>query len=772
MILYLSFSEPLDPNLVATGNQVRCAGITHALKEQGYDVTHYSFNSNDDEQQLSELLNNNTFSAILVAYWSLLSSLPETDTPVILDVIAPRLLEADYDGDGALIKESREMLQLLPKADQFIVGNQRQADFLLPLLMLSGINCRQKAPILQIPISAWLAPEHQSKTPETPIKLVSAGVDWPWRQSQEYINTINGFCNNNSQCVLQNISGAYPGAEHQDESSKLVSYQRMQDIFLQKHVGIELGEQNTEREFSHSFRIIEYMQCGLPVIVNHWLPIADLIRKYDAGWVITQADELKDILQSITREPSLLINKSENATRLLSDHFRYTESIKPLLAFLENPVITNKTTPLISADKPGYVQRLRSHFLRKLRSVFSSGRKQQLPDILMVSRDDLFPVDHGAAVKIIRTAESLSRLGQDVYLTTENRKQYYVFHDGEMTTRKLPLWLRVLAIPRRVALVLLLLKGYPRSNAFLNAPMSDWSYIFRTIYLTRKFPIGAYHAEFPAYVRPCIWARGIFGGKILLVEHNVEYMRLKEQIKNISPRQFHILKNMELKMCHMSDAIITVSDNDKSILIDDGVNKNKIKTVPHGVDLHTFENAAVKDLRNELGIPKSHSLLVYHGTYSYAPNLEAITVMAEEILPRLSHKGYKASVIAIGSKPPTDNIHPDIHFLGSVDNLSNYLPAADFAVVPLQEGGGTRMKILDYFAAKTPVISTHKGIEGIPVENGVHAIIVDDFDQITEAIIHLMNNPIQAENLAKNGHLFVSNLSWDAIAEKYLALYK
>jgi glycosyltransferase involved in cell wall biosynthesis len=144
--------------------------------------------------------------------------------------------------------------------------------------------------------------------------------------------------------------------------------------------------------------------------------------------------------------------------------------------------------------------------------------------------------------------------------------------------------------------------------------------------------------------------------------------------------------------------------------------------------------------------------------------------MAREILPRLEERDMHVTVLAIGSKPPDFPLHPNIVFVGSVDNLAEVIPATDLAVVPLQEGGGTRMKILDYFAAGIPVISTAKGIEGIPVENGKQALIIDDFDAISDAIVHLLRNPEEAKKLSDQASLFVDPLGWDAIGRRYLPL--
>jgi glycosyltransferase involved in cell wall biosynthesis len=127
--------------------------------------------------------------------------------------------------------------------------------------------------------------------------------------------------------------------------------------------------------------------------------------------------------------------------------------------------------------------------------------------------------------------------------------------------------------------------------------------------------------------------------------------------------------------------------------------------------------------------------------------------------------------LAIGKDPPPSAPHPRIHLTGSVDQLAPWLKAADLSVVPLVDGGGTRMKIIDCFAASLPVVSTSKGIEGIPVEPGKQAIVLDDWDPFMSAIVDLWNNPEEASKLAGAGRALADHLDWDAAARKYLSIY-
>jgi len=172
-----------------------------------------------------------------------------------------------------------------------------------------------------------------------------------------------------------------------------------------------------------------------------------------------------------------------------------------------------------------------------------------------------------------------------------------------------------------------------------------------------------------------------------------------------------------------------------------------------------------------MGVADNDVLLVYHGTFSYPPNRQAIRVFAEELLPRLDSLGLRAHVLAVGRDAPASSPHERIHFSGSVSDVAPWLKAADLAVTPLLEGGGTRMKILDCFAARLAVISTSKGIEGIPIEPGRHALVIDDWQEMAEAIVDLHRNDNKRKAMAEAGYAMAAELDWSEIARRYRALY-
>jgi glycosyltransferase involved in cell wall biosynthesis len=82
------------------------------------------------------------------------------------------------------------------------------------------------------------------------------------------------------------------------------------------------------------------------------------------------------------------------------------------------------------------------------------------------------------------------------------------------------------------------------------------------------------------------------------------------------------------------------------------------------------------------------------------------------------------------------------------------------------------MKIIDCFAAGTPVISTSKGIEGIPVINGEHALVIDDWDEMATAIKRLTDEPEHAARLAAAAREMAAAMDWKAIAAEYIRIFE
>ena len=811
-ILLITQEPPLAPDAVATGNAIRTRQLENVFLNAGHQIRQIwldpksaahadAFQSRDGLQ--ARIIRQQP-DVIVVAYWELLALLPfDLQQPVIVDFVAPRPLEILYEDPALVSGELTRLQAYLSKCDLLLTGNETQRDLLWFTLLQAGFDLRKSEPVLVVPLAAEPLGVPKSDPEIDGWTLVSGGVSWPWRKSDDYWQAIRAMKEETSgdspRLVL--FGGQYrwheESLQHSDDREEITALEQSRETtsghqtqalapyshfsrFLSEsaHIGLEVAQPNIERKYSQSFRSLEFLRHGLPLICNDYLPIAALVKQYQAGWLINGPDELPGLLREIMKDPHAWKTRSENAQLLISEALNPTTVAQPLLDWLESPV----KAPRLPADRQSSADvvlakpPLHTRLMRQARLLRRVGlgrvfRSRPGNNIVIVTRSDLFPDDHGAAVKIVETARALSQHGRKVGIVSDDREQWWLFENGQIQRCRLPFWLRLLSLPRPLTQLLHLSKDIPESNAFLYLPMSDNSFFWHCLYVGKKLNAGILQAEFPAYANPCINAREILNAAVVLVEHNVEYSRLKSQIAALSDSQFNNLKAIEIDLCNRSDAVICVSDNDRQQLLNDGVKPELLNTIPHGFDPVPYNLPATQDVRTRFGIPENAVLIAFHGTFSYPPNRDALNVFAGILLPGLEGAEQPFHVIAIGRNPPVESPHPDIHFTGSVDEVAPWLKACDLAVVPLREGGGTRMKIIDCFAAGLAVVSTSKGIEGIPVVNRREAIITDDWNDMLSEIINLAASEECRNDLSNAAHEFAANMDWKSIAKRYLDIF-
>ncbi|MEA2061647.1 MAG: hypothetical protein U9P10_14305 [Thermodesulfobacteriota bacterium] len=163
---------------------------------------------------------------------------------------------------------------------------------------------------------------------------------------------------------------------------------------------------------------------------------------------------------------------------------------------------------------------------RLLMPLFQRWRKNNLA---VITRDDIFPVEHGAAAKIFHTARVLSYDYDDVYLITLDREKFYIFKQGHMSEEFYPRLLRNLWYPTEGFLrEQLTAAGIPNKESFLFFPMLDKNFNLRVLYVALQKRINVYQAEFPAFLNATTWAYNLFRGKRAIVEHNIEFQRIAD----------------------------------------------------------------------------------------------------------------------------------------------------------------------------------------------------------------------------------------------------
>lgn len=282
-----------------------------------------------------------------------------------------------------------------------------------------------------------------------------------------------------------------------------------------------------------------------------------------------------------------------------------------------------------------------------------------------------------------------------------------------------------------------------------------------------------------AYVEPLVSA----GIRTVFDAHNVE-ARLWADIghkdgapkaglaalrQNMFNRKLH---QAEKNAVNTADIVWACSALDAQLMDQLYQPKKPVSVVPNAIDVDAYAEA-----RNQrMAHPDTSSpLLVYIGTYSYAPNEVAALRLISEILPALRESGVNLELAIVGRDPTAAMQQaaaqdPAVTITGGVDSIMPYLAQQSISVMPITIGGGTRLKVLEAFAAQCPVISTAKGVEGIDVHHEKNVWLAETTEDFVTGIRHLAENPETCARIGQGGFETVrQSYSWQTAARDVAA---
>lgn len=238
----------------------------------------------------------------------------------------------------------------------------------------------------------------------------------------------------------------------------------------------------------------------------------------------------------------------------------------------------------------------------------------------------------------------------------------------------------------------------------------------------------------------------------VLDHHNIEshmLLRRSRQEKSLVKKAYFFqegvrLQRFEKRVCPEYWGHITCSDIDSERLRMITASSD-IKTIPNGVDTNFF---------TPKGLKQDDKTLVFVGTMSWYPNIEAAFFICNEIMPRLRLLRSGVRLQIIGANPPEQLRkfalkHDDIDVLGFVDEVRDYIEKATVYVCPIMDGGGTKLKILDALAMEKPIIAHKIASEGINVTDGVDILLADQADEYAELIVRLIDSSTERVSLGK-----------------------
>ena len=133
------------------------------------------------------------------------------------------------------------------------------------------------------------------------------------------------------------------------------------------------------------------------------------------------------------------------------------------------------------------------------------------------------------------------------------------------------------------------------------------------------------------------------------------------------------------------------------------------------------------------------------GTVSYRPYERGIAWFVREVLPQLRER-LPVELDVVGSPPLKPISAPGVCYRGRVPALQPWYERAHAVLVPVFEGSGTRLKMIEAMAYGRPVVSTPLGSEGLPVRSDAHFMQATTAEQFTKALEELAHHTASGDD--------------------------
>lgn len=260
---------------------------------------------------------------------------------------------------------------------------------------------------------------------------------------------------------------------------------------------------------------------------------------------------------------------------------------------------------------------------------------------------------------------------------------------------------------------------------------------------------------------------------VILDEHNVDFevsRRLREAEPDHLRRAFYRWEEARLQSFNTNSwrraTGCAIPSQREADIVQRYCPDTPVAVVPNAVDVEFFRPAGTR--------VRPHSL-VFNGVLDYRPNLAAAALLVHEVLPlvRRSYPDVHLSIVGRHGAADVRNLQvPGVDLTGEVADIRPYLDNAHVVVVPVTTGGGTRLKVLEGLAMRTPMVSTTLGCEGVAVEPGEHLLVADTTADLAAAVGRLFEDPALASRIAAGGRQLIEDrYSWDRAGDMLQELY-
>jgi len=263
---------------------------------------------------------------------------------------------------------------------------------------------------------------------------------------------------------------------------------------------------------------------------------------------------------------------------------------------------------------------------------------------------------------------------------------------------------------------------------------------------------------------------------IFLVEQVIEYLVYQSFVKGLPSWMFFVkplllldvakIKWWEMYFWKKARRLAAMSEDDRLFI--QNHSPLRVDVIANGVDIDYFAKTKKRKPTNPT--------VLFVGQFKWLPNRDATKFLVEEIWPKIKTSIKNARLWIVGRNPPEDILRfgsEDIRVDGEVEDIRVAYGASSVLLAPIRNGRGTKYKILEAMATKTPIVGTRLAVEGINIIHGKHALIAETPEDLAFQTIRVLQNPELGQKLADAAYELVAReYSWGKISDKLDRVYK
>ena len=264
--------------------------------------------------------------------------------------------------------------------------------------------------------------------------------------------------------------------------------------------------------------------------------------------------------------------------------------------------------------------------------------------------------------------------------------------------------------------------------------------------------------------------------------HNIESLRLREDDRSRLPwflkltaplifaRKWRSAHDDDIKMVSLCNAVWVCSKTDAA-RAKPFLSKDKLlMIVPNPIPIWCKNHQSMRPKFNSLSFR-----ILYVGHLGYRPNKNAVRYLATKVFPRIK-KINPTSTLVVAGRSPNRRLKQFLVRISGIELIANpsivseIYNHVDVAMLPITEGGGSRIKVLEAMAIGCPIIATNKAVEGLDLTPGVHFLLAETPTEFVNQLQSLSASQAILENLCLAAQKFVSENHSGAVINRSVAL--